>query len=178
MEWRQTLCSRTSSKPERRSFRAYAAVLYIDPRMRIFIHGHKVQTKRLSCCLYKPRMYKYTSSRFKTSAEQEVKKAEHVARIGNEPLGRRVGRVVWGLTYGRSSIQHPGWAVLNLCPGSSCTPSTFSLLSSFSPQAAPSCIYRHLPKAALTPQLLCPKRRIPHWPLAQILMKLVFLTPG
>lgn len=42
-------------KPERRSFRAYAAVLYIDPRMRIFIHGHKVQTKRLSCCLYKPR---------------------------------------------------------------------------------------------------------------------------
>ena len=125
-----------------------------------------------------PRMYKYTSSRFKTRAEQEVKKAEHVARIGNEPLGRRVGRVVWGLTYGRSSIQHPGWAVLNLCPGSSCTPSTFSLLSSFSPQAAPSCIYRHLPKAALTPQLLCPKRRIPHWPLAQILMKLVFLTPG
>ena len=55
MGWRQTLCSRTSSKPERRSFRAYAAVLYIDPRMRIFIHGHKVQTKRLSCCLYKPR---------------------------------------------------------------------------------------------------------------------------
>lgn len=28
-------------------------------------------------------MYKYTSSRFKTRAEQEVKKAEHVARIGN-----------------------------------------------------------------------------------------------
>lgn len=52
---RQTLCSRTSRKPERCSFRAYAAVLYIDPRMRIFIHGHKVQTKRLSCCLYKPR---------------------------------------------------------------------------------------------------------------------------
>ncbi|XP_062942861.1 ATPase MORC2 isoform X4 [Cynocephalus volans] len=72
------------TKPERRSFRAYAAVLYIDPRMRIFIHGHKVQTKRLSCCLYKPRMYKYTSSRFKTRAEQEVKKAEHVARIAED----------------------------------------------------------------------------------------------
>ncbi|XP_055003507.1 ATPase MORC2 isoform X3 [Sorex araneus] len=72
------------TKPERHSFRAYAAVLYIDPRMRIFIHGHKVQTKRLSCCLYKPRMYKYTSSRFKTRAEQEVKKAEHVARIAEE----------------------------------------------------------------------------------------------
>lgn len=44
-------------KPEKRSFRAYAAVLYIDPRMRIFIQGHKVRTKRLSCCLYKPRSY-------------------------------------------------------------------------------------------------------------------------
>ncbi|XP_068887265.1 ATPase MORC2-like isoform X1 [Aphelocoma coerulescens] len=75
---------REGTKPERRSFRAYAAVLYIDPRMRIFINGHKVQTKRLSCCLYKPRMYKYTSNRFKTRAEQEVKKAEHVARIAEE----------------------------------------------------------------------------------------------
>ncbi|NXB62406.1 MORC2 protein, partial [Struthidea cinerea] len=72
------------TKPERRSFRAYAAVLYIDPRMRIFINGHKVQTKRLSCCLYKPRLYKYTSNRFKTRAEQEVKKAEHMARIAEE----------------------------------------------------------------------------------------------
>ncbi|NXK00787.1 MORC2 protein, partial [Corythaixoides concolor] len=72
------------TKPERRSFRAYAAVLYIDPRMRIFINGHKVQTKRLSCCLYKPRMYRYTSNRFKTRAEQEVKKAEHMAKIAEE----------------------------------------------------------------------------------------------
>lgn len=38
-------------------------------------------------------MYKYTSSRFKTRAEQEVKKAEHVARIGNaRPLQGSVGR--------------------------------------------------------------------------------------
>ncbi|XP_005990333.1 ATPase MORC2 isoform X2 [Latimeria chalumnae] len=72
------------AKPERHSFRAYAAVLYIDPRMRIFIQGHKVRTKRLSCCLYKPRMYKYTSNRFKTRAEQEVKKAEHMAKIAEE----------------------------------------------------------------------------------------------
>ncbi|XP_053324506.1 ATPase MORC2 isoform X2 [Spea bombifrons] len=72
------------TKPERRSFRAYAAVLYIDPRMRIFINGHKVQTKRLSCCLYNPRVYKYTSNRFKTRAEQEVKKAEHMAKIAEE----------------------------------------------------------------------------------------------
>uniref|UniRef100_A0AAY3ZZH8 CW-type domain-containing protein n=1 Tax=Denticeps clupeoides TaxID=299321 RepID=A0AAY3ZZH8_9TELE len=71
-------------KPERRSFRAYAAVLYIDPRMRIFIQGHKVRTKRMSCCLYKPRVYKYTSTRFKTRAEQEVKKADHLAKVAEE----------------------------------------------------------------------------------------------
>ncbi|KAM8761139.1 ATPase MORC2 isoform 1-T2 [Acanthopagrus schlegelii] len=71
-------------KPERRSFRAYAAVLYIDPRMRIFIQGHKVRTKRLSCCLFKPRVYKYSSTRFKTRAEQEVKKADHLAKIAEE----------------------------------------------------------------------------------------------
>ncbi|KAM9858831.1 ATPase MORC2 isoform 1-T1 [Aulostomus maculatus] len=71
-------------KPERRSFRAYAAVLYIDPRMRIFIQGHKVRTKRLSCCLYKPRVYKYSSTRFKTRAEQEVKKADHLAKIAED----------------------------------------------------------------------------------------------
>ena len=29
--------SETSVKPERRSFRAYSAVLYYDPRMKIFI---------------------------------------------------------------------------------------------------------------------------------------------
>lgn len=28
------------------------------------------------------RMYKYTSTRFKTRAEQEVKKADHLAKLG------------------------------------------------------------------------------------------------
>ncbi|XP_036026794.1 ATPase MORC2B-like [Onychomys torridus] len=76
--------SQEGMKPERYSFCAYAAVLYIDPRMRIFIHGHKVQTKKLSCCLYKPRKYTFTSSRFKTRAEQEVKKADQVAWLAEE----------------------------------------------------------------------------------------------
>ncbi|XP_028639430.1 ATPase MORC2B [Grammomys surdaster] len=76
--------SQEGMKPERHSFCAYAAVLYIDPRMRIFIHGHKVQTRKLSCCLYKPRKYTFTSSRFKTRAEQEVKKADQVAWLAEE----------------------------------------------------------------------------------------------
>ncbi|XP_021073187.1 ATPase MORC2B [Mus pahari] len=76
--------SQEGIKPEQHSFCAYAAVLYIDPRMRIFIHGHKVQTKKLCCCLYKPRKYTFTSLRFKTRAEQEVKKADQVARLAEE----------------------------------------------------------------------------------------------
>ncbi|CAH6779420.1 ATPase MORC2B [Phodopus roborovskii] len=76
--------SQEGMKPERYSFCAYVAMLYIDPRMRIFIHGHKVQTKKLSCCLYKPRKYTFTSSRFKTRAEEEVKRADQVARLAEE----------------------------------------------------------------------------------------------
>lgn len=65
--------------PERRSFRAYAAILYADPRMRIYVQSTKVRTKKLLSCLYKPRIYKYASSRFKTRSEVEVKRARHEA---------------------------------------------------------------------------------------------------
>ncbi len=74
------LCCRLM--PERRSFRAYTSVLYVDPRMRIYIQGKKVTTKRLIHCLYKPRMYKYSSARFKTRSENEAKKAQEAARSG------------------------------------------------------------------------------------------------
>ncbi|KAM5235487.1 ATPase MORC2-like [Ctenodactylus gundi] len=76
--------SPASARPEQHSFRAYVAVLYLEPRMRIFIQGYKVQTKRLTCCLYRPRMYKYVSCHFKTRAEQEIKRAEHAARMADE----------------------------------------------------------------------------------------------
>ncbi|XP_041348981.1 ATPase MORC2-like [Gigantopelta aegis] len=64
---------------ERKSFRAYASILYVDPRMRIYIQGQKVRTKRLSCCLYKPKLYKYSSNRFKTRSENEAKRAQDEA---------------------------------------------------------------------------------------------------
>lgn len=83
------------------------------------------------------RMYKYTSSRFKTRAEQEVKKAEHVARIGNDP--HCAGGTGWGLPGGhcllpkqdprKGSIHHPG-TFCSLAP----LPMHASPLSSFSPQ--------------------------------------------
>ncbi|XP_070572349.1 ATPase MORC2A-like isoform X2 [Ptychodera flava] len=65
---------------ERRSFRAYSAVLYVEPKMKVYLRGHKVQTKRLPNSLYKPRMYKYTSSRFKTRSENEAAKAMQEAK--------------------------------------------------------------------------------------------------
>jgi len=68
--------------PERRSFRAYASILYVEPRMRVYIQGRKVRTKRLVNTLYKPRLYRYTSARFKARSETESKKAEEDAKSG------------------------------------------------------------------------------------------------
>ena len=68
--------------PERRSFRAYASILYVDPRMRIYIQNKKVRTKRLVNCLYKPRAYKYSSSRFRTRSEMDARKAQDEAKSG------------------------------------------------------------------------------------------------
>ncbi|XP_062600244.1 ATPase MORC2-like isoform X1 [Saccostrea cucullata] len=66
--------------PERKSFRAYTAILYVDPRMKIYIQGKKVRTKKLACCLYKPKMYKYSSNRFKARSEIEHQKAKEEAK--------------------------------------------------------------------------------------------------
>uniref|UniRef100_A0ABM0MT70 MORC family CW-type zinc finger protein 2A-like n=1 Tax=Saccoglossus kowalevskii TaxID=10224 RepID=A0ABM0MT70_SACKO len=65
---------------ERRSFRAYSAVLYVEPKMKVYIRGHKVQTKRLPNSLYKPKQYRYTSLRFKKRSEIEASKADKEAK--------------------------------------------------------------------------------------------------
>nr|XP_034971837.1 MORC family CW-type zinc finger protein 1 isoform X2 [Zootoca vivipara] len=62
--------------PERQSLRAYTAVLYLEPRMKIFIQTKEVETKRLPHCFYRPRMYPYISSSFKHAARNELEKAE------------------------------------------------------------------------------------------------------
>ncbi|CAF0727959.1 unnamed protein product [Didymodactylos carnosus] len=61
---------------ERRSLRAYVSILYYEPRMKVYIQNKKVITKKLSCSLYKPRMYKCMSNRFKKRSEEEAKKAQ------------------------------------------------------------------------------------------------------
>lgn len=68
--------------PERRSFRAYTSILYVDPRMRVYIQGKKVRTKRLANGLYKPHMYRYSSARFKTRSENEAKRSQDESKIG------------------------------------------------------------------------------------------------
>jgi len=73
-------CSRLM--PERKSFRAYASILYVEPRMRVYIQGRKVRTKRLVNTLYKPRLYRYSSARFKARSEAEAKRAEEDAKSG------------------------------------------------------------------------------------------------
>ncbi|XP_067033345.1 ATPase MORC2A-like isoform X2 [Acropora muricata] len=70
--------------PERQSFRAYTAILYLDPRMKIYIQNKKVRTKRLTTCLYKPRCYNFTSKRFKTRSEKEAEKADEEAKRAEE----------------------------------------------------------------------------------------------
>ncbi|XP_074803229.1 MORC family CW-type zinc finger protein 1 [Natator depressus] len=72
--------------PERWSLRAYTAVLYFDPHMRIFIQAEKVETKRLPYCFYRPRMYPYITSSFKGTAMKEIKKAEVDVKIAEQAV--------------------------------------------------------------------------------------------
>ena len=65
-----------STPPEYRSLRAYASILYYEPRMRITIQRRRAITKKLPHVLYKPRQYQFKSTRFKTRSEQEIKKCE------------------------------------------------------------------------------------------------------
>ncbi|XP_074839622.1 MORC family CW-type zinc finger protein 1 [Carettochelys insculpta] len=76
------------SLPERWSLRAYTAVLYFDPHMRIFIQAEKVQTKPLPYCFYRPRMYPYITLSFKGTAWKEIKKAEVDVRMAEQAVER------------------------------------------------------------------------------------------
>ena len=43
--------------------------------MKVYIQGKKVRTRKLASCLYKPKLYKYTSNRFKSRAELDARKS-------------------------------------------------------------------------------------------------------
>ena len=62
---------------EHESFRAYAAILYMNqPRMKIYLRGKKVQIKLIERALYKPCFYKYLTTKFKSGKDNEIKQVE------------------------------------------------------------------------------------------------------
>ncbi|CAH8590130.1 unnamed protein product [Heterobilharzia americana] len=67
--------------PERRSLRAYVSILYSDPRMKVYLQGRKVQTKRLLATLHSTRKYNFASKTFRTRAEADLAKAKNDVRI-------------------------------------------------------------------------------------------------
>ncbi|PAA85579.1 hypothetical protein BOX15_Mlig032543g1, partial [Macrostomum lignano] len=62
--------------PERRSLRHYVSIMYIDPRMKVYIQNKKVQTRMLLSCLYKPLQYNYASRTFRNRAEAEASRSK------------------------------------------------------------------------------------------------------
>ncbi|VDL95436.1 unnamed protein product [Schistocephalus solidus] len=67
--------------PEKRSLRAYVSILYADPRMKVYIQGRKVQTKRLLDILYAARRYNFASKTFRMRAERDLAKAKNDVKI-------------------------------------------------------------------------------------------------
>ena len=49
--------------------------------MKVYIQGKKVRTRKLTSCLYKPKLYKYTSNHFKSRAESDLKKSLEDAKV-------------------------------------------------------------------------------------------------
>ncbi|KAM3837637.1 MORC family CW-type zinc finger protein 1 isoform 3-T3 [Vipera latastei] len=79
--------------PEEKSLRAYTAILYLNPRMRIFIQAEKVKTKHLPFCFYRPRMYPYISSSFKQIATDELQKAQMELKAAENAVTEVKGRL-------------------------------------------------------------------------------------
>lgn len=67
---------------EKRSLRAYVSILYSDPRMKVYLQGRKVQTKRLLATLHSARKYNFASKTFRTRAEADLAKAKNDVKIG------------------------------------------------------------------------------------------------
>ncbi|MFH4974976.1 hypothetical protein AB6A40_001685 [Gnathostoma spinigerum] len=61
---------------EHNSLRAYLAVLYSNPRMRVILRGEKVDTTRILSTLDKTRKYRYMATNMKACAEKELQSCE------------------------------------------------------------------------------------------------------
>ncbi|VDO69049.1 unnamed protein product [Heligmosomoides polygyrus] len=79
---------------ERNSLRAYLSVLYLNPRMKVYLRGKKVLTTRILTTLLYPYKYSYMAKNLKTCAtkeyercEQKVKEVKEMLRLSSSALG-------------------------------------------------------------------------------------------
>lgn len=66
------------------SLRAYLAILYRRPRMKIYINGKKVDTRLLEHTLHMPRQYTADTSKFKKRFRDMIRQAQREKNNGNE----------------------------------------------------------------------------------------------
>uniref|UniRef100_A0A914ZW42 CW-type domain-containing protein n=4 Tax=Parascaris univalens TaxID=6257 RepID=A0A914ZW42_PARUN len=78
---------------ERNSLRAYLAILYANPRMRVFLRGEKVDTKRILSSLYRPRMYRYQAKNLKACAQRELQECQKKVVELNDLVARNKSEV-------------------------------------------------------------------------------------
>ncbi|KAK6740155.1 hypothetical protein RB195_008557 [Necator americanus] len=71
---------------ERNSLRAYLSVLYLNPRMKVYLRGKKVFTTRILNTLLYPYKYNYAAKNLKTCAIKEYERCEQKVREVNEML--------------------------------------------------------------------------------------------
>ncbi|KAL6728709.1 hypothetical protein Aduo_010452 [Ancylostoma duodenale] len=71
---------------ERNSLRAYLSVLYLNPRMKVYLRGKKVLTTRILNSLLYPYKYSYAAKNLKTCAMKEYERCEQKVREVNEML--------------------------------------------------------------------------------------------
>ncbi|WKX98980.1 hypothetical protein Q1695_014109 [Nippostrongylus brasiliensis] len=79
---------------ERNSLRAYLSVLYLNPRMKVYLRGKKVLTTRILTTLLYPYKYNYMAKNLKACAtkeyercEQKVKEVKEMLRMSSSALG-------------------------------------------------------------------------------------------
>ncbi|KAK6042333.1 hypothetical protein COOONC_20161 [Cooperia oncophora] len=71
---------------ERNSLRAYLSVLYLNPRMKVYLRGKKVLTKRILSTLLYPYRYNYTAKNLKACATKEFERCEQKVKEVKEML--------------------------------------------------------------------------------------------
>ncbi|CAJ0600033.1 unnamed protein product [Cylicocyclus nassatus] len=71
---------------ERNSLRAYLSVLYLNPRMKIYLRKKKVLTTRIMSTLLYPYRYSYAAKNLKTCALKEYERCEQKVREVKEML--------------------------------------------------------------------------------------------